>query len=78
MTDLVSDYVDHHLSMWDRLRFQLHLGMCRHCREYLRQVRLTRETVGALPPEMPDEVRDALLDRFRTWRRPPGPDDAYR
>lgn len=79
MTELVSDYVDRRLSLWDRLRFQLHLGMCRHCREYVRQMRLTLDTVGSLPDApMPDDVRDELLERFRSWKRDedaPGGDD---
>ena len=35
-----------------------------------RGLRLTLDTVGALPDEpMPDEVRDELLERFRGWQQ---------
>jgi predicted anti-sigma-YlaC factor YlaD len=69
ITELVTDYVERRMSFVERLRFQLHLGMCRHCREYLRQVRRTIRLAGALRPEdVPPEIRDELLRRFQSWR----------
>ena len=69
LTELVTAYVERRLSLWDRLQFQLHLGMCRHCREYVRQMELTRRTVGALPAEPPPpEVEAELLRRFADWK----------
>lgn len=69
VTALVTDYVEGHLSRWDRLRFQLHLGTCRHCRRYLRQLRATRAALSRLPPPpMPDDVRQELLRRFDRWK----------
>jgi hypothetical protein len=67
ITELVTDFVEGRMSLWDRLRFRLHIGMCRHCREYLRQMRMTRRLLGdvPLPPPSP-EVEAALLERFRT------------
>jgi predicted anti-sigma-YlaC factor YlaD len=69
LTELVTDYLEHKMSLRDRLRFQMHLGMCRHCRAYLRQMKLTIETLGHLPAEpMPDDVRSELLQRFKSWK----------
>ncbi|MGE0397041.1 MAG: anti-sigma factor [Kofleriaceae bacterium] len=69
LTEIVTDYLEGRMSLGDRLRFQMHLGMCKHCRAYLRQMKLTIEAVGKLPAEpIPDEVRDALLARFNRWR----------
>lgn len=69
LTELVTDYLEHKMSLGDRLRFQMHLGMCRHCRAYLRQMKLTIETLGHLPAEpMPDDVRSELLQRFKSWK----------
>lgn len=68
VTELVTDFVEGRMGWWDRLRFQLHLGMCRHCREYLRQVRSTVRMTGSLPGEPPPpEVEAELLRRFRNW-----------
>jgi len=74
LTELV-DYVERRMSFGQRLRFQLHLGLCRHCREYLRQVqRAIRVTRALRPEDVPPEVRAELLRHFRRWcaRKPAG------
>ncbi len=69
ITQLVTEYVEGALSLRDRLRFQLHIGMCRHCRAYLRQMKLTARTLGHLPaPELPPEIEAELLARFESWK----------
>jgi predicted anti-sigma-YlaC factor YlaD len=69
VTELVTDFVEGRMSFWDRLRFQLHVGMCRHCREYVRQMRTTRRVTAGLPAEPPSpEVEAELLRRFASWK----------
>ncbi len=69
VTQLVTEYVEGALSLRDRLRFQLHVGMCRHCRAYLRQMKLTARTLGYLPePELPPRIEEELLRRFESWK----------
>jgi anti-sigma factor RsiW len=69
ITQLVTDYVEGALSLKDRLRFQLHLGMCRHCRAYVRQMKLTARALRRLPePELPPDVEEELLRRFEGWK----------
>ena len=41
ITELVTDYAEGNLSFMDRVRFQMHIGMCRNCRRYVRQVKAT-------------------------------------
>ena len=48
LTELVTDYTDGRLSLIQRVQFELHIGMCRHCREYLRQLRATASALGSL------------------------------
>lgn len=68
MTELVTDYLERRMSFGQRLRFQLHIAMCRHCREYLRQIRTTIRATGVLRLEdVPVAVREELLHRFRAW-----------
>jgi anti-sigma factor RsiW len=68
ITELVTDYLEGRLGLADRMRFQMHLGMCKHCRAYLRQMKATIATLGKLPDEpMPDEVRDEMRKRFADW-----------
>ena len=73
ITELVTDYLEGHLGFADRLRFQFHLGMCKHCRAYLRQLRATMGAVKKLRDEdagakIPDDVQAELLRRFRDWK----------
>jgi predicted anti-sigma-YlaC factor YlaD len=70
LTELVSDHIEGRMSLWRSVQFHMHLGMCRHCRAYLRQMRATVRAVGAMPQEpMPDDLKAELLQRLR--RMPP-------
>lgn len=69
VTEPVTDYLEGRLSIGQRVSFHMHLGMCRHCRAYLRQMKMTVRTLGHLPEEpTPAAVRDELLARFRAMR----------
>ncbi len=71
---LVTDYLEGKLPMTERLRFQLHIGLCGHCRAYLQQMELTVEVLGKLPAtpqELPSTTRDAMLAKFRSWKEQP-------
>jgi anti-sigma factor RsiW len=73
IAELVTDYAEGNLSFMDRLRFQAHIGMCRNCRRYVRQVKATARALGRLPPpELPPELEDELLRRFESWKRKRG------
>jgi predicted anti-sigma-YlaC factor YlaD len=69
ITELVTDYLEGRLGFADRMRFQMHVGMCRHCRTYLKQMKATIAALGRLPEvsPMPEDVRDALRQRFADW-----------
>jgi len=69
LTRLVTDHAEGRLSFVDRVRFQLHLGVCRHCRAYVRQMKAAAAALGRLPPpELPAHTKEELLRRFETWR----------
>ena len=74
LTELITDYLEGRMPLRDRARMRFHLLYCRGCRAYLRQMRLTIRSLGALstaqslaspPPELPPE----LIARFRNWKR---------
>jgi anti-sigma factor RsiW len=70
LVELVTAYLEEALPPEDRARFDAHLADCSHCREYLRQMRLTVRAVGSLSEEqIAPQARDALLAAFRDWRR---------
>jgi anti-sigma factor RsiW len=70
LTELVTDYLEGKLSLGQRLRFEMHIGMCSHCRAYLRQMKQTVGHLGSLrEDEIPEEVSQRLLARFREWKK---------
>lgn len=72
ITELVTDYVEKRMGFLDRLKFQMHVGMCWACRRYVAQVRTTIEAAGKLPVEPPPpEVLDEMRKRFRNWKQGP-------
>ena len=69
LTELVTDYLEGRLSFSQRVRFQMHLGLCLDCRAYLRQMKQTIRTLGGLPAEpIPPHIQEELLRRFRNWK----------
>lgn len=69
MTELVTDCLEGKLSIWQRLMFQMHLGMCKHCRAYVRQMKATIAAVGHLPDEPIDpKMHEELMRRFENWK----------
>ncbi len=70
ITELVTDFLEGRLTLVQRLRFHFHVGMCRHCRAYLRQMKLTVRALGLLPAEpVPPELPAELLRRLRDWNK---------
>ena len=68
MTTLITDFLEGRLPFMDRARFQLHIGMCKNCRRYLRQMKLSVAVLGGMPPEpVPEEVMESLLAHFEGW-----------
>jgi anti-sigma factor RsiW len=66
LTELATENTEGHLSLFRRLQFEMHLGMCRHCRAYLQQIKMTMRTLGKLSVEpIPDDIKQELLVRFR-------------
>lgn len=70
LTELITEYLEGSMPFLQRLRFQIHLGFCRGCRNYLNQMKLTIKTLGNMPSEpMPPAVREEMLRRFRNWKK---------
>jgi anti-sigma factor RsiW len=73
LVELVTEYLEDALDAVDRRRFEAHLAECSHCAAYLDQVRVTVRAAGRLREEtLSPDLRDALLEAFRGWRRSPG------
>ena len=70
LVNLVTDYFDGALPAPERARFEAHLTDCPYCVTFLRQMRQTIRIVGTLTEDtIPPDAREALLSRFREWKR---------
>lgn len=66
--EMVTDYLEESLTFDRWIRFQLHLGVCRGCRTYLKQMKETVRRLGDLQRDPPPEaVRQELQRRFQAW-----------
>jgi predicted anti-sigma-YlaC factor YlaD len=69
LVELVTEYLEGALTEVVRARFELHLGVCPGCLDYLNQMRDTIRATGTLREDSLDPaVRNALVEAFRTWR----------
>jgi len=68
--DFLMRYFEGGLTLSERIRFNLHLAMCIHCRRYLDSYRKTmalEKAAGASdddsqpPPDMPEQLVKAIL-----------------
>lgn len=80
LTEIITEYVEGRMSFWKRTQVWMHLGMCRHCRAYLRQMKTTARLLGQLPKEtvqetMPADVKAELMKRFRAIKPSNTPTD---
>lgn len=70
VTELTTPHLERQLSPRDRLRFRLHLLMCRHCRRYVEQIQQIVRALRTLPAEpAPPPLREALVQHYRDWIR---------
>jgi anti-sigma factor RsiW len=71
LTELITDYLEDHLSQTDRIRFEQHLLACPACVTYLDQMRVTIQAIGSKPTlKIPSGIESSLLEAFRHWKNP--------
>jgi predicted anti-sigma-YlaC factor YlaD len=69
LTELATDYLEKDFPWRERLRVQVHLSMCRHCRRYLDQMRKVIALLRRLPIEpVPPNLLEKLLPQYREMR----------
>lgn len=59
VTARATEYLEGTLSWRARLQFRFHLALCRFCRRYVEQLRLTIRAVGGLGPLLRRDAQDA-------------------
>ena len=70
--DLLTEYDEGCLETRERRLFEAHIVICPPCQGFLSQMRATRDRLGQdVPPDFPDELADAIVGAFRSWKRQP-------
>ncbi len=70
VAEVITEYLEGAMPWSTRIRFHMHLGLCNACRNYLKQMKYTVQTLGKLPTDpISPEVREALLRQFRNWKK---------
>jgi predicted anti-sigma-YlaC factor YlaD len=76
-SELATDYLEAALPEQTLELVEEHLAMCNWCRDYLRQIETTADTVAAVSeasePGPPDTTLHALLHAFRSHTKEDGP-----
>lgn len=72
ITRAAGDYLERRLRLRERLLFVMHIAMCKGCRNYVEQFRITLAALKAVPRPAVSEVSPELIERFRQERRPRG------
>ena len=66
ITQAAGDFIERRLRMAERLQVIAHVAMCRGCRAYVEQFRLTLLGLRSLPQPAGPAPSSELLERFRT------------
>lgn len=71
MSKHASAYVDHHMSVLDRVKFRLHLFICHNCRNYIAQFRTTVASLARLRREPDTHIVDGVVQKLLRDRASP-------
>lgn len=69
VTRAAGDFVERRLRVRERLMLLLHIAMCKGCRAYVEQFRLTLLALRAMPGPASEPAPEALMERFREQSR---------
>ena len=72
VTRAAGDFIERRLRLRHRMMLLVHIAMCKGCRNYIEQFRLTLLALRAVPDPAPGAASDALLERFRRHSHKPG------
>ncbi len=71
VTRAAGDFVERRLRLRGRLMVLVHIAMCRGCRAYVEQMRLTLLALRSVPEPAGEAPSETLLERFRQEARKP-------
>ena len=69
VVERASRYIDGEMSWSRRLGMRLHLMMCIHCRRFMRQFRMVRDTLGHCSERQPEPTEQSLRELVEKLRK---------
>ncbi len=69
ISQLASDSLDRPLSLFERLKFNIHLAMCKHCRNYSHNMKFIRKITEMIDTTNYGEIRLSDEQRQRLHER---------
>ena len=68
-TEYASDYIEGTLTVRQTRQLEHHVQKCLGCRNYLRQMQITIQSLRELEEPSPSpHLRKRLIEQFRTWK----------
>lgn len=71
VTRAAGDFIERRLRVRERLLLLAHIAMCKGCRAYIEQLRLTLLGLRSVPEPAAAPPSEELLERFRRHPRAP-------
>ena len=71
VTRAAGDFIEHRLKLRQRMTVLIHIALCKGCRVYIEQFRLTLLALRSVPQPAANTPSDNLMERFRLESRPP-------
>jgi len=69
VTRAAGEFIERQLRFRERMMVLVHIAMCKGCRAYLEQFRLTLLALRSLPQPAPAAPSEDLIERFRKHSR---------
>ncbi|MEP3561135.1 MAG: zf-HC2 domain-containing protein [Marinobacter sp.] len=63
LAEIASDYIDGELATPQNLAIKMHLMMCRHCRSFIGNLRVSTDLMQAHSSSVPDEALMRKIDQ---------------
>ncbi len=69
VTRAAGDFIERRLRLRERLMVLVHIAMCKGCRAYIEQFRLTLLALRSLPQPAMERPSESLVERFHEESR---------
>jgi len=71
ITENANGYIDRELPFMLRMKMQVHLFMCIHCRRYVSQLQTTISALRKMrkPPSVDEDTVESIVNNLKTYKQ---------